>query len=148
MNEQIVIANGVSISTLNPQNFALKNDYMDNLLSTAFMVFPIAIEVLGDRRFIIKRGFQSHAYITQEVEAAITSELFKHTKGLALEFTWEGWTEEDALIVAKALYQRMKEPVKIIVNSDNRTMYIGRGYVESILMQQSLNERRILSRVA
>jgi hypothetical protein len=128
--------------------FALKNDYMDNLISTAFMVFPIAAEILGDRKFFIKRGFQSHAYITQEVEAAITSELIKHTKGLALEFTWEGWTEEDALVVGKALYQRMKEPIKVIVNSENRTVYVGRGYVDSMLVQRSLNESRVLARVA
>ncbi|MHB9028997.1 MAG: hypothetical protein ACYC9O_09525 [Candidatus Latescibacterota bacterium] len=67
------------------------------------MAFPIAAEILGDRKVIIKWGFQSHAYVTQEVEATITSELIKHTKELAIEFTWEGWTEEDALIVAKAL---------------------------------------------
>ncbi|MHB9028892.1 MAG: hypothetical protein ACYC9O_08995 [Candidatus Latescibacterota bacterium] len=118
---------------------------MDTLISTAFMIFPIAAEILGDRKFFIKRGFQSHAYVTQEVEAAITSERIKHTKGIAIEFTWEGWTEEDALVVGKALYQRMKEPIKVIVNSENRTVYIGRGYVDSMLVHRSLNESRVLA---
>ncbi|MHB9028765.1 MAG: hypothetical protein ACYC9O_08350 [Candidatus Latescibacterota bacterium] len=112
------------------------------------MVFPVAAEILGDMKFFIKRGFQSHAYVTQEVDAAITSELIKHTKGLAIEFTWEGWTEEDALFVGKALHRGMKEPVKVIVNSENRTVYCGRGYAEYVLMHRSLNESRVLARVA
>ncbi len=148
MRDQIIIANGVSLSTLNPQYFALKNDYMDKQISTAFMVFPIAANIIGDRTFLIKLGFQSHAYVTQEVEAAITSERIKHTKGLAIEFTWVEWTEEDPLVIGKALYQRMKEPVKVIVNSENRTVYVARGYMDCLLVQRSLNESRVLARTA
>ena len=113
-----------------------------------YMFRRLETAVLGDRKFFIKRGFQSHAYITQEVEAAITSELIKHTKGLAIEFAWEEWAEEDALVIGKALYQRMKEPVKVIVNSEYRTLYVGRGYVDSMLVQRSLNENRALARAA
>ncbi len=148
MSDQIIIAKGVSLSTLNPQNFALKNDYMNNLISTAFMAFPVAAEILGDRKFFVKRGFQSHAYVTEEVESAITSELIKHTKGLAVEFTWEGWTEENALVVGKAIYQQIADPVNVIVNTENRTVYVGRGYNNSVLMHRSLNENRALARAA
>ena len=112
-----------------------------------YMFRRLETAVLGDRKFFIKRGFQSHSYVTQEVEAAITAELIKHTKGLAIVFTWEGWTEEDALVVAKALYKRLQEPVRIVLLSENRTVYVGRGYADSILMHRSLNESRVLARV-
>jgi len=125
-----------------------KGKYALGRLFMFFILRRLEKAALGDRKFFIKRGFQSHAYITKEVEAAITSELIKHTKGLAVEYTWEGWTEEDALVISKALYQHMKEPVKVIVNSEYRTLYVGRGYVDSMLVQRSLNENRALARAA
>ncbi len=82
------------------------------------------------------------------MDAAITSELIKHTKGLVVEFTWEGWTEEDTIVVGKAIYHQIADPVKVIVNTENRTVYVGRGYNNSVLMHRSLNESRVLARAA
>jgi hypothetical protein len=84
--------------------------------------------------------------VSEEVEAAMSKERIKNTKGRVIEFTWEGRTEEDALVFGKALYMRIQEPVRIVINSENRTVYVGRGYVESLLIYRSLNESRVLER--
>ena len=46
------------------------------------------------------------------MEAATASDIVKHTKGLAIEFTWEGWAGKDSLVVAKALYNTKERSKK------------------------------------
>ena len=138
MADQFVIASGVTLNTLNPQNYSLKNDYLENLLVTAFTAFPAAAKVIGDRRFIVRKGFIPYS-VLQENDPRASSDQIKHTKGLAVRFAWDGWTPEEGMWVAQAIYQERAEPVKVIVDQQKNEIYFSRGVNASILLERQLS---------
>ena len=148
MNDQLVIANGVTVWTLNPHNMALKNNYWENLLATAFTVFPNVTRVIGDKEIIVKRGFQSHAYIMQEVDPMANSDLLKHAKGMAVEFTWKGCTEDELMLVASSIFDGSSEAVKIVIDTEEMTVYVSRGTAFSTIVEKTFNESRVIRKAA
>lgn len=147
-NESLIIADGVTLRTLNPHNMALKNDYMENLLVTAFIAFPKIVSALGPRQFKVVRGFESHAYIMQETQGTISNDLLRHAKGYALEFTWKSATADDLMLAAIAIYDNISEPIKIIVDMEYNTLYVGRGVPSSMIIEKTLNENRVIRKAA
>jgi hypothetical protein len=149
MNNDIVIVEGVSLSHLNPRNAALKNDYLGNLLSTAFLVLPHVAEFL-EFPPVVKRGFLAKSYLFDNSERFdLDEEMMKHGEGLALEITWENWSSESALDVAYSVYnyvkKQAKENVLIRIDQANRTVYFGRGFdVSQIIEVENSNKRTIL----
>ena len=149
MNDQLVIANGVTPWTLNPHNMALKNNYWENLMATAFTIFPRVTPVTGDdREIIVKRGFQSHAYIMQEVDPTADSDLLKHAKGMAIEFTWKDCNEDELMLVASSIYEGAQDPVKIVVDIEKHTVYVSRGVNFSTIVEKTFNESRVIRKAA
>ena len=141
---QVVIFNGVDISTLNPHNFHLKNDYIDNLLSTAFLIFPKLKSIFGNTSVRIEKAFLSASYVRNNF-TTITDNLLAHTKGLAVEFTWEGFDNDSATQVALHLYDAIKEPVLIIIKTFSNRLYVRRNVKEKkILEYNSTNEKRVI----
>ena len=149
MNAQIVFANGVTLWEINPDNNSLKNSYQDNLLSTAFLLFPLVTQVLGaERRISILRGFVSSSALYNEY-GNVTTELQRHTRGLAIQFTWDGWTEDEAHRLAMELYSHaLKEsdmPFYVIYDIDDKSMYFGRGFPRKAkLMKKTINSTKVI----
>ena len=56
--ETLKIANAVTIEQLNPLNFALKNQYFSNLITTALLIVPTATAIAGDSVRVVT-GFLS-----------------------------------------------------------------------------------------
>lgn len=148
MSETLVIAKGVTLRTLNPHNTALKNDFNENLLVTAFSVFPTAAKMIGNRKFRIIRGFESHGYIMNEVSKIASADLLRHSRGMAVEFTWEKCTEDERMAMAILLYDSIEEPVKIIVNHENNSIYVGRGVENSMIIENSSNQNKVIRKAA
>jgi hypothetical protein len=119
---QIIIAEGVTLYTLNRNNFSMKNDYMDNLLATAFSVFPLVAHVLGaEVKIEVKKGFIAYAHYVEAVNPRATEEELAFTKGLGVQFSWAGFTEDAARGLAFELSDKIQ---------DARIIYdLGRRYI-------------------
>ena len=145
MNDQLVICEGVTIFTLNPHNMALRNDYINNLLGTAFLVFPIVSKCLGYKtKIMIIRGFESSAYIRQELGRTSSAETYKHSCGFAVEFTWDGWTEEVMRYLALELYDKISEYVRIVFDTTKKSIQVSRDWPQSRLIEKTRNETRTI----
>lgn len=121
MNE-LKFADNVTMRELNPHNFALKNDYISNLISTALNVIPYANEVIGSDRVRITRGFLSYSYIMQElnIPSRIIKDIIKHSEGMAIELTWKEFDNEEALVLAKTVVTELSLQhiqVKVVINT-------------------------------
>ena len=121
MNE-LKFADNVTMRELNPHNFALKNDYISNLISTALNVIPYANEVIGSDRVRITRGFLSYSYITQElnIPSRLIKDIIKHSEGMAIELTWKEFDNEEALVLAKTVVTELSLQhiqVKVVINT-------------------------------
>jgi len=113
----VVFAENVTIEALNPHNFALKNEYIDNLISTAWLVVTrVAPEVEGIK---VIKGFLSESYIRANFKSAGDA-VFQHGKGLALELTWNDFTVDKATTTGLTLINTCIEPLYVVVDS-NRT---------------------------
>ena len=115
---EFVLCNGISIVELNPENFALRNDYIDNLFATAYLVINKIINPTGIHATVV-RGFLSDKFIKSELsdEAVGHSLIWKHGKGLAIEITWEGFTYQNALTIASNFVQSNDYVACIITDS-------------------------------
>lgn len=110
------------------------------------MTFLIVTSVIGDRKIQIKRGFVPYSYIMQELTSAPTHDLLKHSKGLGLEFSWADWSENEALLIARTLYDLNEEHVRIIVDNAEQSIFIGRDYYESAILHKTFNDTRYLTK--
>ena len=146
MDNKLKITQNITLESLNPHNFHLKNDYINNLLSTAFIILPIVAEhVTGIE---VTKGFLSRSYLrSPSRDIKISHVVYKHSIGLALELTWDNWTYEEALIVAEDIYERASdndEKVMLVINEKQRTLYIGRGFKVSSILEDADGKERII----
>lgn len=149
MSDSLLIANGVGFSTLNPHNFRMHNDYADSLLMTAFLTFPTAAYVIGlDKKFYITYGFLSHMFIKNEIDPMPDADLNRHAKGQAVTFTWEGWEENKAREVALAIFEKagIDERVKIIIDLNEKTLFVGREYNLSSIYERTANKLNLIKK--
>jgi len=132
MSNKIKFIEGITFESLNPHNFHLKNDYINNLLSTAFMILPsIADEVSTVK---ILKAFLSRSYL-RSLDRDIVPAVYKHSIGLALEVTWADWDMTKALLVADKLFSEIEEGIKLVINTKNKSLFIGRGFKESSIVE-------------
>lgn len=128
MKYGVVFAENVTIESLNPHNFAIKNEYIDNLLSTAWLLIPkIGVRQSGIR---IIKGFLSEAYMRKHYKTDNALHLLQHSRGLALEVSWDMFTVDDALLVGHALMDECYEPLYIIIDPSRKKLCIYRKYLE------------------
>ena len=110
MNYDVKFAENVTIESLNPHNFALKNEYIDNLLSTAWLLIPAIGREYGDLKII--RGFMSEAYMrSQNYRVENAPHIAQHAQGLALEVTWTMFNTDDAINTGLDLINTSLEPL-------------------------------------
>lgn len=124
----IVFAENVTIESLNPHNFAMKNEYIDNLISTAMLIIPkIACEHTGIR---IIRGFVSAAYIRDNYNTDVADYVLKHANGLALEVTWDMFDLDDSTSVGLTLIDSIQEPLFVLIDMSRKKLCVYRKYLK------------------
>ena len=129
---ELTFANHITMKELNPHNFALKNTYISNLISTALNVIPILNEVIGVEHIKITRGFISNMYLRDRIKVPDwkMQNMLKHTEGLALEFTWKDFEFSDALLAAKEVKLSLQlKKCRIVTGKHIRNKKIGRAHV-------------------
>jgi hypothetical protein len=147
MEYGVVFAENVTIESLNPHNFAMKNEYIDNLISTAWLLIPkIARQQSGLR---IVKGFLSDSYMRQHYRTDNADYILKHAKGLALEVTWDMFTADDATNVGHDIIRECLEPIYVIVDSSRKKICIYRRYLtdKSVLAQLVDGSQRVVKSI-
>lgn len=114
----LIFAEHIRLSNVNPNNFALKNEYISNLMATCFSLIPTIVSVVGEDRVRVTRGFLSRQYMLDnlDVPEKAFDDVFKHSKGLALEITFEPYDPEISVALAKAI-EDSDNQVKIIIDN-------------------------------
>lgn len=123
---EFVIAQGVTLSELNPENNALKNEYADNLITTAMIIL---LDIW--RRFNgikITKGFVSSGKMYKEIlpkTGRVKPTVYekKHTLGLALEITWPDYDTDRALEYCKDFLKRTDQKVHFVIYNDRIGFY-------------------------
>ena len=100
----LIFANGITLEDINRYEAALKNEYMDNLVSTGLSILPVIDQNLSGKQIKIKEGFIPKALLL-DLHDVLTHSMISHTKGLALKFTWTNYDYEEAYFLAHALYE-------------------------------------------
>jgi len=141
MNNKITFVDKITFDSLNPHNFHLKNDYINNLLSTAFLILPVVANEVENIR--IKKGFLSKSYI-RSLDTEVKPYFYKHSVGLALELTWKDWDINTALLIADTLYSESEEKYKLIINIKEKSLYIGRGFKNNSITEVNGDVERVI----
>ena len=118
----IMFADNVTMAELNPHNFALKNDYISNLISTALAVIPYANLIIGKENIQVVRGFLSRSYIQQEMALPKrrVDDIYKHAEGKAIEITWSDFDVESAINLTNymiPIFTKEGEKVKMVIDA-------------------------------
>lgn len=131
----LMFAENCSIEQLNPHNFALKNNYIDNLISTGMTLIP-RLSNYGIGQVTVLKGFLSRAYVTQNIGCFKYDFMHKHTEGLAVELTWDNFDVSDATSTALGLAETIPEPVLLVVNTDKKSLAIYRDTLDQTVVNQ------------
>lgn len=113
------LTNEIGLEELNPYNVALKNDYLDNLLTTAFSVIPNIYPVIG-YPIIIKRAFCSYRLMQNDHKPETPHLIEKYTQGLGIRITWDQWDFHVAKEAANAVYANIPGNMHIVINNDEK----------------------------
>lgn len=144
-NEEIVIIDGVTLTSLNPKNYALKNTYLSNILTTAFKTLPKVYEAVKEPLKVL-RCFMSASYVNANFSYAKRAVLRRFTKGMSIEVTWDNWDADEALRAAYMVYEVFDEDVndnaEVILDLDRKTLIVHRDTKETTLKEKTLEELR------
>lgn len=138
-----IFANGITLAHINQHNDALKNQYMDNMLSTAASILPMIESGLNDERIIVKKCFVSNAHMKELGHDVFDNLVQPFTKGLAIEVTWDDFNIETAHLVAHKLYDycyKNKLLYKIIINVKRKSLTVYRKE-RKLQIVEKINEK-------
>jgi len=138
-------AKGVTMTDLNQFNHALKNDFINSLICTAFKVFPfINTKVSGIR---VVNGFVSEAH-AKAIGLIKTDADKAFTNGTAIEFTWTDYDPGQAVVMFRALLSEMPDCFELLIKPESVVIFSERN--NKILSQQikhdDIFETRIISK--
>jgi hypothetical protein len=128
-NFGLVFAKGITLNEVNPENFHLKNNYADNLITTCLMVFPFLDTRVSE--LFVTHGFISRKKLFNEIiekddkhSKVATAEQKKHCKGLALEVSWKGFDRDKATNIAREMFKELPyEKMKFVVTANSLGIY-------------------------
>jgi len=103
-----MLSEGVDMQSLNPMNFALKNDYIDNLLTIGMI-----ISTNVNRPITIVEGFVSRSKLTEDCRKGLD---LNHATGNAISFTWDDFNEQNALGLGHRLLDLYQ--CSVVINMD------------------------------
>ena len=142
---KLIFSEQITLHEINPHNFALKNDYISNLIDTAMLVIPPADALLPDRNLRVVTGFLSRSYILEQVEkdTDLFTDLIQHSEGLAIELTWDNFTPDEAIALARN-YMSVKMCVKILINNKKKTISFFLKEEKNKILEKSINGIRLV----
>jgi len=107
---KFILGNGITMRQLNIHNAALKNEYIDNLISTAMFVISNIRRITGDQiQLIVKRGFIANSVIRNNYKNFEDKDLQQHSRGLAIQLSLETFQDNQAFNIALDFMQICKE---------------------------------------
>ena len=130
----INFAHGVTIYELNSYNCALKNDYINNLISMAFKILPLYNTIVGGIE--ITQGFISEA-MAKDTDFIKSERDRNFCKGLAIEFTWAGYTVDSAITLTKQYMSQIKGSCDLVIT--DRALQIHFAKKDKTLYQRIKN---------
>jgi hypothetical protein len=117
MRDVIKLGGDIAFEDLNPHNFHLKNDYINNLLFTALNILPPLAKYNIKPKILL--AFVSNSYAQDNLEEYHTNPLFyKFTQGLALRITWDNYSQIDAITIIPDILKDVKSNVYAYLNQD------------------------------
>lgn len=119
----LVFARGITIKEVNPESYALKTPYADNIFGTCLSTLPI-IDKLVEGIKIVK-GFEARAKIlSNKQEKRLNKYEYAHSEGNALKITWKNFDTERALFVAKEIFKiNTKGNIHLIIYDNELGIY-------------------------
>ena len=123
MRDVIKFGKTVTLEDLNPHNFHLKNDYINNLLFAALSVFPYLNNKGIDAKVL--RAFISAGYMDENMPE-FKNERYsqKYSQGLGLLITWEDYTDLEAISEVSKLVSTIKSNVLARINHAKKQVEI------------------------
>lgn len=138
----LVITRAVEYSDLNPNNYALKNTYVSNLLTTAIATLPI-IEKISEGVVSIVRGFESKKCIATESTRPSSLD-YKFGEGLALEIQIDPYNHHLVVVALKKIIDETNACFQFHVDRHKRRVVIYRAKKTSKISEELPDEKRIL----
>jgi len=123
---------GITIRSLNPDNYAMCNDYMDNVWTTGIQILPEISKGLIELKVV--SCFTSASAIRAKSKSFGWRER-KVSQGLAISLTWYDWKHVTALAIAKKLLNEYHENVHVYINDSNKTITIYRRMRDNVIKE-------------
>lgn len=98
----------IDMSILNPYDVKLGNEYIDNLISTALSIVPLAFTMIGTELEVV-RAFYPKGRLEAELGDKANAYDRKYSYGLALSFKWKSFTENSAIRIAIDMFDMLSE---------------------------------------
>ena len=132
----LVFARGITIQEVNPESYALKTPYADNLFGTCLSVLPIVDKYVESVKII--EGFVSRAKMLSKKKDnnKLNKYEFAHTEGNAIVFSWNEYDPDNGLSIAKEILKALPQGnIHIII------------YDYGIGVYRELDSRKILRQI-
>jgi len=99
-----LFAKDIDLRSLNDENVALHVDFQDNLIVTGLILFSVTGKI--GKKIQVIRAFVGGSRMKNEIAKGRMPNAIekKHTKGLALQITWEDFNTNTALEIAEKIY--------------------------------------------
>ena len=103
----LVFARGVTIQEVNPESYALKTPYADNLFSTCLSILPLIDKYVTGIKII--EGFVSRAKMLSKKKDSnkLNKYEYAHTMGNAIVLTWTEYDPDNGLSIAKEILKAL-----------------------------------------
>jgi len=127
------LTNKIDLSILNPYDVKLGNEYMDNLISTALSIIPLAFTMIGTELEVV-RAFYPKSRLEVDIGDRANAYDKKYTYGLALSFKWKSFTENSAIRIAIDMFDTLSEAgLHIIIDP----------YKEELRLYRKMKDRKV-----
>jgi len=111
---------GINLWDLNPNEIALKNDFMDNLLGLAYDVTNVIGQIVHPIKVI--RGMTSLSKLKSEIVNPGYIEK-RFTSANALEITWDKFDKEDTKTVLRNVLGSFENQLSILIKDQSIVLY-------------------------
>ena len=136
------ISKAVEYPDLNPHNFALKNTYVSNLLTTALATLPTIERITGGVVGIV-RGFDSKKSISCKDVRPDTID-YKFGEGLALEITVQPYDHNLVVLACKKIIDDNNASFKFVIDRAKARVVIYRIKKTSSIEEELEDNQRIV----
>ena len=143
MRDVIKFGKTVTFEKLNPHNFHLKNDYINNILFVALSTFPL-LESLG-YELEVKQAFVSNAYMDANPELLDERMPGKYSQGLGLKLGIKDYDHYALLEDLPVAILQMKSKVHCYIDKQRKLVELFFEMEESKVYEVIGSEERRIS---